>query len=68
MPRLTHQSFILQSLKLIYSRTDLTLADKSVLDLWSATAEVLIEEGLGEEDKAKLADVNKILKGDAGNA
>lgn len=65
---LNTQSFILQSLKLIYSRTDLTLADKSVLDLWSATAEVLIEEGLGEEDKAKLADVNKILKGDAGNA
>lgn len=65
---LNTQSFILQSLKLIYSRTDLTLADKSVLDLWSATAEVLIEEGLGEEDKAKLADVNKILKGDANNA
>jgi hypothetical protein len=55
-------------LKLIYSRTDLTLADKSVLDLWTATSEVILGEQMSEEDALKLEEMKTILKGENSDA
>lgn len=65
---LNTQAFILQILKLIYSRTDLTLADKSVLDLWTATSEVILGEQMSEEDALKLEEMKTILKGEKSDA
>ena len=62
------EMYILQILKLIYSRTDLTLTDKSVLDMWIAKAESALQSNMDEGDIQKHDEMKEILKGEEGNA
>ena len=64
---LDSEMYILQILKLIYSRTDLTLTDKSVLDLWTAKAEESLKKKMAEETLQKHQEMKDILKGDGEN-
>ena len=57
----------MQILKLIYSRTYLTLTDKSVLDLWTAKAEESLKKTMAEETLQKHQEMKDILKGDGEN-
>ena len=57
------EMYTLRILKLIYSRTNLPLADKSVLDLWHAQAESSLKSKMTDEDVAKHEEMKKLLKG-----
>ena len=62
------EMYILQILKLIYSRTDLTLTDKSVLDMWITKAECALQSNMDEGNIQKHDEMKEILKGEEGNA
>lgn len=61
------EMYIMQILKLIYSRTDLTLTDKSVLDLWMAKAEASLKDKMTAEDILRHKELQGILKGERDN-
>jgi hypothetical protein len=56
------EMYILQMLKLIYSRTNLTLTDKSLLDLWQAKAESDLKDKMSPEGIKKHEEMIAMLK------
>ena len=56
------EMYILQMLKLIYSRTNLTLTDKSLLDLWQAKAESDLKGKMSPEGIKKHEEMIAMLK------
>jgi hypothetical protein len=57
--------YTLQMLELIYSRTNLPLSDRSLLDLWKARAEATIKSRMTAEDLSKHEEMTTLLGGDS---
>lgn len=56
------EAYVLQILKLIYSRTPLPVSDRAAMDLWNARAMEILKNDLPDEDVAKLDSLAAVIE------